>query len=61
MSNHLNRQTLAVLKHAQALEDLESLRKHGRRVLRVHLHGVVPPALAALRGFVAAALSGRQL
>jgi hypothetical protein len=29
--------TFGVLKRAQALGDLEALRKHGRRVMRAHL------------------------
>ena len=29
--------TFGTLKKAQALGDLEALRKHGRRVIRVHL------------------------
>ncbi len=52
--------TFAVLKHAQALGDLESLRKHGRRVMRVHLHGDVPQALEKFKFYVESALSGGQ-
>ncbi len=48
------------LKRAQALGDLESLRRHGRRVVRVHLHGDVPRALAKLRMAVESALAGGQ-
>ncbi len=33
---------------AQALGDFEALRKHRRRVLRVHLSGETPVGLAAL-------------
>lgn len=40
--------TFGVLKRAQALGDLESLRKHGRRVLRVHICEDVAGGLAAL-------------
>jgi hypothetical protein len=29
--------TVGVMKRAQALGDLEALRKHGRRVMRVHV------------------------
>ena len=50
--------TFGVLKHAQALGDLESLRKHGRRVMRVHLHGDVPQALEKFKSYVKAARSG---
>ncbi len=50
--------TFAVLKQAQALGDLESLRQHGRRVLRVHLQRKVPQALAAFKACVESALSG---
>jgi transaldolase/glucose-6-phosphate isomerase len=47
-----------VLKRAQALGDLESLRRHGRRVLRVHLSGKTAPALGRLRSALEAALAG---
>ncbi|MDF0675192.1 MAG: bifunctional transaldolase/phosoglucose isomerase [Nitrospira sp.] len=40
--------TFGVFKHAQALGDLESLRKHGRRVLRVHLREEVTAGLTTL-------------
>jgi transaldolase/glucose-6-phosphate isomerase len=38
----------ATLNQAQYLGDYESLRNHGRRVLRVHLHGDPETAIAAL-------------
>ena len=49
--------TFGVFKRAQALGDLESLRRHGRRALRIHLHGDVAAALAELKKSLAAALS----
>jgi transaldolase/glucose-6-phosphate isomerase len=52
--------TFGVLKQAQALGDLESLRQHGRRAIRVHLHGEVPQALETLKFYVESALSGGQ-
>jgi transaldolase/glucose-6-phosphate isomerase len=50
--------SFGVLKKAQALGDLESLRRHGRRVMRLHLHGDVLKALAALQDIVVSALAG---
>ena len=46
----------SLFKQAQALGDLEALRKHGRRVVRVHLHGDIQQGLAALEDAVQAAL-----
>ena len=40
--------TFGMLMRAQALADFEALRKHRRRVLRVHLSGEAPTGLAAL-------------
>jgi transaldolase/glucose-6-phosphate isomerase len=45
-----------VLKQAQALGDLEALRKHGRRVMRIHLSADTGEGLAALKEAVASAL-----
>jgi glucose-6-phosphate isomerase len=50
--------SFAVLKRAQALGDLESLRRHGRRVLRCHLSGDPAPALATLTEAIKSALTG---
>ena len=47
-----------VMKRAQALGDLESLRRHGRRVMRIHLQGDAAPALSKLKLAVDAALAG---
>jgi transaldolase/glucose-6-phosphate isomerase len=47
----------SVLKRAQALGDLEALRRHGRRVLRVHLAGDQVSGLKALQRAVAGALN----
>jgi hypothetical protein len=41
--------TFGVLRRAQALGDLEALRKHGRRVMRIHLGADVGRGLAALQ------------
>jgi hypothetical protein len=41
--------TFGTLKRAQALGDLQALRKHGRRVVRIHLGSDVRQGLAALR------------
>ncbi|HZT82874.1 MAG TPA: hypothetical protein VFA26_21765, partial [Gemmataceae bacterium] len=46
--------SFAVLEEAQALGDLQSLEKHGRRALRLHIDGDVPKALAALTESLAA-------
>jgi hypothetical protein len=51
--------TFGQFKRAQALGELESLRRHGRRVLRVHLRGGVEAGLAALADAVEAALVAR--
>jgi hypothetical protein len=54
--------TFGLLKRAQALGDLESLRGHGRRVLRLHISGDVETGLdridQALKAAVAAATAG---
>ena len=49
--------TFGVFKRAQALGDLEALRGHGRRVIRIHLRGPVDAALARLEDVTAAALA----
>jgi transaldolase/glucose-6-phosphate isomerase len=46
--------TFGVLKRAQAQGDLEALRKHGRRVMRIHLGHDAPQGLAAVREVTAA-------
>jgi hypothetical protein len=51
--------TFGVFKRAQALGDLEALRRHGQRALRVHLQGPPDPALGRLDAAVAAALRDR--
>jgi len=48
-----------VLKRAQALGDLEALRKHGRRVMRVHLGPDVEAGLAALNVVIKRAIEQR--
>jgi hypothetical protein len=40
--------TFSVLKRAQAAGDLQSLRNHGRRVIRVHIAGDLGAGLASL-------------
>jgi hypothetical protein len=49
--------TFGVLKRAQAQGDLEALRKHGRRVMRIHLGSDVAQGLAAVREVIAASLA----
>ncbi len=46
----------ATLNEAQHRGDYESLERHGRRVLRAHLHGDVASAMGVLRGAIAEAL-----
>jgi len=54
--------TFGVLKRAQALGDLEALRRRGRRVIRLHLSDDVEAGLdklaRALRSAVASAAAG---
>ncbi|HKV43161.1 MAG TPA: transaldolase, partial [bacterium] len=50
--------TFGIFKRAQALGDLEALRKHGRRVIRIHLGGDVRGGLGALEDAVASAVAG---
>ena len=47
-----------MLMRAQALGDFEALRKHRRRVLRVHLSGETPAGLAALEEVLKTVISG---
>ena len=47
----------ATLNEAQYLGDYESLRHHGRRVIRVHLHGDQEAGLGALRRAIEEALA----
>ncbi len=49
--------TFGVFKRAQALGDLEALRRHGQRAVRVHLRGPIDAALARLEDLTAAALA----
>lgn len=49
--------TFGVFDRAQALGDLEALRRHGQRALRVHLRGPVDAALERLEDLTAAALA----
>jgi transaldolase/glucose-6-phosphate isomerase len=51
--------TFGTFKRAQALGDLEALRKHGRRVVRIHLGADVGQGLAALGKALDLALAGR--
>jgi hypothetical protein len=50
--------TFGIFKSAQALGDLEALRRHGRRVLRVHLGADALQGLAELQQAVTKALMG---
>ncbi len=47
----------ATLNQAQYLGDYEALQNHGRRVIRVHLHGDPDTAMVALRHAIADALA----
>ncbi|HEY6469315.1 MAG TPA: bifunctional transaldolase/phosoglucose isomerase [Candidatus Dormibacteraeota bacterium] len=47
--------TFSILKRAQAAGDLQSLRNHGRRVIRVHIAGDLDAGLASLTDAVSAA------
>lgn len=49
--------TFGVFNRAQALGDLEALRRHGQRALRVHLRGPVDTALERLEDLTAASLA----
>jgi len=46
--------TFSILKRAQAAGDLQSLRSHGRRVVRVHIAGDLDAGLASLTDAVSA-------
>jgi transaldolase/glucose-6-phosphate isomerase len=50
--------TFGIFKNAQALGDMEALRRHGRRVLRVHLGTDVLRGLAQLQQALSMALTG---
>jgi transaldolase/glucose-6-phosphate isomerase len=49
--------TFGVFKQAQALGDLEALRQHKRRVIRIHLGADIDQGLAALKQAVQSALA----
>ncbi len=51
--------TFSVLKQAQAAGDLQSLRSHGRRVIRVHIAGDLGAGLASLTDAVSATPAAR--
>ncbi len=51
--------SFSVLKRAQAAGDLQSLRDHGRRVIRVHIRGDLSAGLASLTESVMAAAGAR--
>jgi hypothetical protein len=53
--------TFGIFKQAEALGDLEALRKHERRVIRIHLGADVSRGLAALERAIEAALIDRLL
>jgi len=50
--------TFGMLMRAQALGDFEALRKHRRKVLRVHLSGETRVGLAALEEVLKSVISG---
>ena len=51
--------TFSVLKRAEAAGDLQSLRNHGRRVVRVHIAGNLDSGLASLTDAVSATTAAR--
>jgi hypothetical protein len=51
--------TFSVLKRAEAAGDLQSLRNHGRRVVRVHIAGHLDSGLASLTDAVSATTAAR--
>ena len=51
--------TFSILKRAQAAGDLQSLRDHGRRVIRVHIAGDLVAGLDKLAGAVTTAAAAR--
>jgi transaldolase / glucose-6-phosphate isomerase len=51
--------TFSILKRAQAAGDLQSLRSHGRRVVRVHIAGDLDAGLASLTDAVSAITAAR--
>jgi transaldolase / glucose-6-phosphate isomerase len=51
--------TFSILKRAQAAGDLQSLRNHGRRVIRVHIAGDLDAGLASLADAVSATPAAR--
>jgi transaldolase/glucose-6-phosphate isomerase len=51
--------TFSILKRAQAAGDLQSLRNHGRRVIRVHIAGDLDAGLASLTDAVSATTAAR--
>jgi hypothetical protein len=51
--------TFSILKRAQAAGDLQSLRNHGRRVIRVHIAGDLQAGLASLTDAVSATTAAR--
>jgi transaldolase/glucose-6-phosphate isomerase len=51
--------TFSVLKRAQSAGDLQSLRAHGRRVVRVHIAGDLDAGLASLTDAVGATTAAR--
>ena len=48
--------TFGTLKQAQALGDFEALRKHGRRVMRIHLGSDIRAGLQTFRNYVEEAI-----
>ncbi|MEA2637174.1 MAG: transaldolase / glucose-6-phosphate isomerase, partial [Chloroflexota bacterium] len=51
--------TFSILKRAQVAGDLQSLRNHGRRVIRIHIAGDLDAGLASLAGAVGATPAAR--
>ena len=53
--------TFGALKRAQAIGDMEALRQHGRRIMRVHLGGDVAQGLSQLSALLTGLLGARRI
>lgn len=53
--------SFGVLKHFQALTDLESRRQHGRRGIRVHRHEEAPRGLETFKFYLEPAVEGEPI
>ena len=53
--------SFGILKRAQAVGDMEALKAHGRRIMRIHLGKNAGKGLIGLRNIISAALEGLKL